>query len=169
MTDPEISTATAPSDHDAASAAEKHSHDLKEPKKVDGRDISLSIWPPAQRTRTAVVTRLTETLSTQSVLSKRYGTIPTEEAEVAARRIEEEAFGMANGSGNSAEEDGLEILQLYSREISKRVLETVKARTQSGSAEADSTNTAPEEKSHATPPPSAEAGDEDPGSVDYQA
>ncbi|KAF2324319.1 hypothetical protein GH714_012377 [Hevea brasiliensis] len=37
-------------------------------------------------------------------------------------------------AATSAEEDGLEILQLYSKEISRRMLETVKARPRSDSA-----------------------------------
>nr|XP_027092980.1 uncharacterized protein LOC113713450 [Coffea arabica] len=40
-------------------------------------NVSFSIWPPTQRTRDAVINRLIETLSSPSVLSKRYGVIPT--------------------------------------------------------------------------------------------
>ncbi|KAF9668515.1 hypothetical protein SADUNF_Sadunf14G0011600 [Salix dunnii] len=93
--------------------------------------ISFSIWPPTKRTRDAITSRLIETLSTQSVLSKRYGTIPQEQASKAALRIEEEAFSVATAVASS-EKDGLEVLQLYSKEISKRMLETVKARAGSG-------------------------------------
>ncbi|CAI0424564.1 unnamed protein product [Linum tenue] len=100
----------------------------------------LSIWPPSQRTRDAVISRLIETLSTPSVLSKRYGTITTNEAAEAARRIEEEAFAASSSSTTSPEDDGLEILQQYSKEISKRMLETVKARARSDTA---SNNVAP--------------------------
>ncbi|EEF52328.1 MFP1 attachment factor 1 [Ricinus communis] len=103
------------------------------PKKLSTSGISLSIWPPTQRTRDAVITRLIETLSSPSVLSKRYGTISHDEAESAARRIEDEAFGVAN-TATSAEDDGLEILQLYSKEISRRMLDTVKARSRLDSA-----------------------------------
>ncbi|CAK9139468.1 unnamed protein product [Ilex paraguariensis] len=94
--------------------------------------ISFSIWPPSQRTRDAVINRLIETLSTQSVLSKRYGTLPNEEASEAAKRIEEEAFAAA-GASASDEDDGIEVLQVYSKEISKRMLETVKSRSVSAS------------------------------------
>lgn len=45
-----------------------------------------------------------------------------------ARQIEEEAFAAAGGSA-SAEDDGIEILQAYSKEISKRMLDTVKSRS----------------------------------------
>ena len=92
--------------------------------------MSFSIWPPAERTRDAVVARLVETLSTPSVLSKRYGTLPADEASAAARLIEEEAFATAAASAAS-DDDGIQILQVYSKEISKRMLDAVKARTAS--------------------------------------
>ncbi|KAJ6328031.1 hypothetical protein OIU77_009839 [Salix suchowensis] len=100
-------------------------------KKQTSSGISFSIWPPTKRTRDAITSRLIETLSTQSVLSKRYGTIPQEQASEASLRIEEEAFSVATAVASS-EKDGLEVLQLYSKEISKRMLETVKARAGSG-------------------------------------
>ncbi|CAN1323839.1 MFP1 attachment factor 1 [Linum perenne] len=89
---------------------------------------ALNIWPPSQRTRDAVISRLIETLSKPSVLSKRYGTIPPEEAAEAARRIEEQAFGSSNEYAAS-QDDGIEVLQHYSKDISKRMLETVKSRS----------------------------------------
>ncbi|XP_042507472.1 MFP1 attachment factor 1-like [Macadamia integrifolia] len=96
----------------------------------------FSIWPPTQHTREAVIKRLVETLSTPSVLSKRYGSMPPEEASSAARQIEEEAYSAPSlaASSNTAEDDGIEILQLYSKEISKKMLETVKARAASVSS-----------------------------------
>ncbi|KDP41670.1 hypothetical protein JCGZ_16077 [Jatropha curcas] len=134
MTDSDNSTTTTvPPSQEKDSAPVESQPQQQEPKKLSNSGISLSIWPPTQRTRDAVITRLIETLSTPSVLSKRYGLIPHDEAEVAARRIEEEAFGVAN-SATSAEDDGLEILQLYSKEISKRMLDTVKARPRSDPA-----------------------------------
>ncbi|OWM80660.1 MFP1 attachment factor 1-like [Punica granatum] len=93
-------------------------------------NVTFSIWPPSQRTRDAVITRLIETLSTPSVLSKRYGTIPQEEAASTARQIEEEAFAAAGGAA-AADDDGIEILQIYSKEVSKRMLECVKSRSPS--------------------------------------
>ncbi|KAL3840446.1 hypothetical protein ACJIZ3_025037 [Penstemon smallii] len=91
-------------------------------------NISFSIWPPTERTRDAVRKRLIETLSTPSILSKRYGTVSPEEAIDAANRIEEEAFDAAGKEANT-DDDGIEILQVYSKEISKRMLDTVKARS----------------------------------------
>lgn len=144
MSESEITTAAPPEPESAPELApeveaeyqEKHS---QEPTKKPSNNGSLtfSIWPPTQRTRDAVVNRLVETLSTFSVLSKRYGTLPQDEASVAARLIEDEAFAAADGSV-SAEDDGIEILQVYSREISRRMLDTVKNRAASGSA-ADTT------------------------------
>lgn len=104
----------------------------QEPQKPDKPNVSFSIWPPTERTRDAVVKRLIETLSTPSVLSKQYGTIAKAEAIVTARRIEEEAFSSASASA-STDDDGIEILQGYSKEISKRMLETVKSRSGSAS------------------------------------
>lgn len=103
--------------------------DTKKPEKVS---VAFSIWPPTQRTRDAVIDRLIETLTTPSVLAKRYGAMPADEASATARLVEEEAFTAAGGSPN-ADDDGIEILQVYSREISKRMLEAVKMRAASGS------------------------------------
>lgn len=89
---------------------------------------SFSIWPPTERTRDAVRNRLIETLSTPSILSKRYGTISREEAVEAAKRIEEEAYEAA-GQATDNNDDGIQILQVYSKEISKRMLDTVKAKS----------------------------------------
>ncbi|KAE8674730.1 WPP domain-containing protein 1 [Hibiscus syriacus] len=133
MADPESPTAndsTAPTPTQVDDIAAKLSN------------LTFKIWPPTQRTRDAVLNRLVETLSSESVLSKRYGTIAMEEAYAVAKLIEEEAFSVAQESF-STDEDGIEILQVYSKEISKRMLDTVKARAAtdsapSGSAEADS-------------------------------
>ncbi|MDG2764870.1 hypothetical protein P7M25_26415, partial [Vibrio parahaemolyticus] len=105
--------------------------------------VSFSIWPPTQRTRDAVVKRLIETLSAPSVLSKRYGTLSSDEASAAARQIEDEAFSAASSS------DGIETLQVYSKEISKRMLDTVKAKS---TAAVDNGTPA----SDAAPPPAAD-------------
>ncbi|KAK2982664.1 hypothetical protein RJ640_002802 [Escallonia rubra] len=57
-----------------------------QPEKVS---VSFSIWPPTQRTHDAVLSRLIETLSLSaaSVLSKRYGPIPADEATAVARHL----------------------------------------------------------------------------------
>ncbi|KAF7817462.1 MFP1 attachment factor 1-like [Senna tora] len=131
MSDPEI--APAPEQDSAPPPTEALNQDQPSTKLDKPGGISFSIWPPTQRTRDAVVNRLIETLSTPSVLSKRYGTIPPDEASSVARIIEDEAFTTAGGS-SSSEDDGIEILQVYSKEISKRMLDTVKARATSASS-----------------------------------
>lgn len=100
---------------------------LESPKKP--ASFSFSIWPPTQKTRDAVTERLIETLSTPSILSKRYGTVPREDASEVAKRIEEEAFNAAGESASADGSDGIEILQVYSKEVSKRMLEAVKSRS----------------------------------------
>ncbi|CAK9155627.1 unnamed protein product [Ilex paraguariensis] len=65
--------------------------------------ILFSIWPPSQRTHNAVINRLIETLSTQSVLSKRYDTLSHEEASKATKNIEEEAFAAAGALASNEE------------------------------------------------------------------
>ncbi|XP_020593586.1 MFP1 attachment factor 1-like [Phalaenopsis equestris] len=104
--------------------------------------FSVNIWPPSQRTREAVINRLIENLSHTSTLSKRYGTLPPDEASAIARRIEQEAFDLAStyvsppsaakadevASAEASVDEGIEILQIYSKEISRRMIESVKAK-----------------------------------------
>jgi WPP domain len=101
--------------------------------------LSFNIWPPTNRTRDAVMRRLVETLTTDSILCKRYGSVPTEEAEETARLIEQEAFTAAqaehesrfgSGSGSNSVEEGIEILQVYSKEVSRRMLAFSKSRAE---------------------------------------
>ncbi|KAI3914138.1 hypothetical protein MKW98_003211 [Papaver atlanticum] len=111
-------------------------------KKFQKMGISFSIWPPTQRTRDAVINRLIETLSKPSILSKRYGSLNPDEAASTAGVIEEQAFVAASSTSSSVsggensgttdgvggDDDGIEILQIYSKEISKRMLESVKSK-----------------------------------------
>ncbi|KAI8014847.1 MFP1 attachment factor 1 [Camellia lanceoleosa] len=113
---------------------EPQTHHHEEPKKPEKMaNKSFSIWPPSQRTRDAVVNRLIETLSAPSVLSKRYGSMSHDDADATAHRIEDEAFVAASASA-SADDDGIEILQIYSKEISKRMLDAAKSRSAPGPA-----------------------------------
>ncbi|XAR48389.1 hypothetical protein NMG60_11031207 [Bertholletia excelsa] len=114
------------------------------PEKASNVNLSFTIWPPSQRTRDAIVNRLIETLSSPSVLSKRYGSMSRDEAAEVARRIEEESFASASSSA-STDDDGIEILQVYSKDISKRILEAVKSRSASTAA--------PEGGAGRSPPP----------------
>ncbi|KAM0936719.1 putative WPP domain-containing protein/3 [Dioscorea sansibarensis] len=47
------------------------------PPRVAYPSLALQIWPPTQRTRDAVRSRLVENLSSPSVLTKRYGVSPS--------------------------------------------------------------------------------------------
>ncbi|KAG8073971.1 hypothetical protein GUJ93_ZPchr0006g44689 [Zizania palustris] len=98
--------------------------------------FSFSIWPPTQRTRDAVVKRLVDTLGGDTILCKRYGAVPAADAEPAARAIEAEAFDAAAVSGVVADsvEEGIEALQLYSKEVSRRLLDFVKSRSAAAKA-----------------------------------
>ncbi|XP_004290935.1 PREDICTED: MFP1 attachment factor 1-like [Fragaria vesca subsp. vesca] len=98
--------------------------------------VNYSIWPPTERTRNAVVDRLIETLTTPSPLSRRYGTLSADEAGPQARLIEQDAFAAAGGSAATevGSETGMKILQIYSKEISKRMLDVVKAKNAAASA-----------------------------------
>lgn len=124
---------------------------------------SLSIWPPSQRTRDAVVRRLVQTLAAPSVLSQRYGAVPEPEAERAAAAVEAEAFAAASKSAAAESpasvEEGIEVLQAYSKEVSRRLLELAKSRSASAAAPTPAEGSAqePEEDSSAAAPATEEA------------
>ncbi|PSS31461.1 MFP1 attachment factor like [Actinidia chinensis var. chinensis] len=128
-----------------ADTEEQTQHETKKPERIS--TAPFLIWPPTKRTRDAVVNRLVETLSGPSVISKRYGVIPYDEAAAAARRLEDEAFTAAAAAEGGGDGDGLDILQVYSKEISKRVLDAVKARSAAGSAQNGNNASASEEMS----------------------
>ncbi|KAE8659144.1 MFP1 attachment factor 1 [Hibiscus syriacus] len=143
MADPESPTA-----NDSAVATMESHQTQVDDTAAKLNNLTFKIWPPSQQTRDAVHKRLVETLSSESILSKRYGAIPQEKAPILAKLIEEEAFSVAEASF-STEEDGIEILQVYSKEISKRMLDIVKTRAATASdsppsipAEVDSNNVA---------------------------
>ena len=107
--------------------------------------FSFSIWPPTQRTRDAVVRRLVETLTTDTILCKRRGVVPGAYANPAARAIEAEAFDAAAAIGGAAAsvEEGIKALQFYSKEVSRRLLDFVKSRSAGAKAEAPPSEEAP--------------------------
>ncbi|URD75778.1 MFP1 attachment factor [Musa troglodytarum] len=93
-------------------------------------DVFLNIWPPSQVSRDAVIQRLADTLSSPSALSKCYGVVSVEDASSIAAVIEQEAFAVANCHGVCSFSDGdygLEILQIYTREIGKRTTEFIES------------------------------------------
>ncbi|RLN34673.1 hypothetical protein C2845_PM03G11780 [Panicum miliaceum] len=122
---------------------------------------SLSIWPPSQRTRDAVVRRLVQTLAAPSVLSQRYGAVPEPEAERAAAAVEAEAFAAASesaaGASPASVEEGIEVLQAYSKEVSRRLLELAKSRSAAAAAPVSEASAQESEESSATAPAPAEA------------
>ncbi|XP_051150821.1 MFP1 attachment factor 1-like [Andrographis paniculata] len=118
----------------------------------------FSVWPPSDRTREAVRNRLIETLSSPSILSNRYGTISREEAVDAAKLMEEEAFHVAVAAAKTSDGDGVEILQVYAKDISKRMLEKVKAG--SGNSEA-----APPATTEVNEPPPIKAVEDAPSTM----
>ena len=77
-----------------AHAEDQPQHETKKPERIS--TAPFLIWTPTRRTRDAVVNRLVETLSGPSVISKRYGVIPYDEAASAPR-----AAVMATGSTSS--------------------------------------------------------------------
>ncbi|XP_068655191.1 MFP1 attachment factor 1-like [Aristolochia californica] len=130
--------------------SDQESHNDSKPAKDSNVSFSFSIWPPSQRTRDAVVNRLVDTLSAPSILSKRYGSLAPDEAAATARIIEDEAFAAAasrfdctrTGGAPDSDDTGIEVLQFYSKEISKRMLEAVKAKA-SASSPADNVQNLP--------------------------
>ncbi|GJN08707.1 hypothetical protein PR202_ga26659 [Eleusine coracana subsp. coracana] len=112
---------------------------------ADSTGFSFSIWPPTQRTREAVVQRLVDTLTGDTILCKRYGSVPAADAEPAARAIEAEAFDAAAATGGAAAsvEDGIEALQFYSKEVSRRLLDFVKSRSAAAKSQTPSVDAPP--------------------------
>ncbi|XP_020242888.1 uncharacterized protein LOC109821105 [Asparagus officinalis] len=95
--------------------------------------IEVCVQSSLKRTRDAVTARLVETLTCpSSVLAKRYGVLPEAEAASVAGEIEKEAYDAAESASDEAKaasvEGGIEILEIYSKAISRKMLESVKAR-----------------------------------------
>ena len=64
------------------------------------------MWLPMQRMRDAMVACLAKMLSKQSILSKSYDTLPSDEASSTARLIETEAFSTAAASATTKDDGG---------------------------------------------------------------
>ncbi|EPS64165.1 hypothetical protein M569_10622 [Genlisea aurea] len=87
---------------------------------------SFGIWPPTNATRDGVRNLLIETLTSSSILpARRYS---GDEAISAAKVIEKEAFDVA-AILPAADHDAFAILQAYSKQISLRIVDKVKARS----------------------------------------
>ncbi|CAL5390946.1 unnamed protein product [Camellia sinensis] len=65
-------------------------------------NMSFNIWPPSQRTHNAVINCPIETLFEPSILSKHYRSMPQEEADTTAHRIEGKAFVAASASASTS-------------------------------------------------------------------
>ncbi|XP_057973545.1 MFP1 attachment factor 1-like [Malania oleifera] len=153
-----------PHHHQEDQAQPPPPEEIKKPEKT-ASNISFNIWPPSQRTRDAVINRLVETLSTPSVLSKRYGSVPQDEAASVARVIEQDSFSAASDAATStAGDDGIEILQVYSKEISKLMLDAIKARSAASSG-----STSDHDASSHAPPVAAPAAREEISSVESES
>ncbi|KAL9239158.1 hypothetical protein vseg_013505 [Gypsophila vaccaria] len=97
------------------------------PTKPERRQFSIKLWPPSQNTRIMLVNRLTSNLSTPTIFTQKYGCLSTVEAGENAKQIEEEAFNVANQHYEKEPDgDGSSAVQVYARECSKLVLETLK-------------------------------------------
>ncbi|KAL5208949.1 hypothetical protein ABZP36_004572 [Zizania latifolia] len=118
--------------------------------------FSFSIWPPTQRTRDAVVKHLVDTVDGDTILYKRYGAVPAADAELATRAIDAEAFDVVavNGVVAASMEEGIKALQLYSKEVSRRLLDFIKSRSAAGKVEPPSEE-APSEGKAVEPQPVA--------------
>ncbi|XP_047334348.1 RAN GTPase-activating protein 2-like [Impatiens glandulifera] len=92
------------------------------------RTFSIKLWPPSQNTRLMLIERITNNLSSQSIFTKKYGSLSKEEAAENAKEIEETAFVTTNDHYEKEPDgDGSSAVQLYAKECSKQILEILKA------------------------------------------
>lgn len=91
------------------------------------RPFSVKLWPPSKNTRETLVERMTRNLTSESIFTRKYGSLSPEEAEENAKRIEDEAFTTANQHYEKEPDgDGGSAVQLYAKECSKLILEVLK-------------------------------------------
>lgn len=91
------------------------------------RPFSIKLWPPSQNTRSMLVERITNNLSTQSLFTQKYGGLSKEEAGENAKEIEDAAFASANEHYEKEPDgDGSSAVQLYAKECSNRILGVLK-------------------------------------------
>ncbi|KAJ6399283.1 hypothetical protein OIU77_019927 [Salix suchowensis] len=89
--------------------------------------MSVKLWPPIQSTRLMLVERMTKNFITPSFISRKYGLLNKEEAEEAAKKIEEMAFAAANQHHEKEPDgDGSSAVQIYAKESSRLMLEVLK-------------------------------------------
>jgi Ran GTPase-activating protein 1 len=91
------------------------------------RTFSIKLWPPSESTRLMLVERMTKTMSTESIFSRKYGLLGKQEAHENAKRIEELCFASADEHfKNEPDGDGSSAVQLYAKESSKMMLEVLR-------------------------------------------
>jgi Ran GTPase-activating protein 1 len=89
------------------------------------RTFSIKLWPPSERLM--LVERMTKTMSTESIFSRKYGLLGKQEAHENAKRIEELCFASADEHfKNEPDGDGSSAVQLYAKESSKMMLEVLR-------------------------------------------
>ncbi|VYS68134.1 unnamed protein product [Arabidopsis thaliana] len=112
---------------DETSCLQKHRSDATSEvtKEEKSRGILFSVWPPCQKSRDYVVNSMIKTLSTDSILSYKYGTIKPEEASAVSKSIEEKAYDIASRFVSS---DGIKNLEVYGIETSERMIESAEVR-----------------------------------------
>ncbi|KAM0053683.1 putative WPP domain, leucine-rich repeat domain superfamily, WPP domain superfamily [Helianthus debilis subsp. tardiflorus] len=94
---------------------------------AQNRFHSIKLWPPNQGTRQILVERITITLTTPSILSRKYGLLTKEEAQEDAKRIEAAAFETANQHFEKEPDgDGGSAVQLYAKQSSTLITEAGK-------------------------------------------
>lgn len=89
--------------------------------------FSIKLWPPSQNTRKVLVDRMIKNLTTESIFTKKYGTLSEDEAKENAKYIEDVAFSTADEHYKKEPDgDGGSAVQLYARECSKLLLDVLK-------------------------------------------
>ena len=111
----------------------------------------------------AVVCCLIQTLAAPSILSQRYGAVPEPEAEHTAA-VQADAFAAASesaaGASPASVEEGIEVLQAYSKEVSRRLLELAKSRSAAAAPAAEASAQESEGSSVTAAPAEAAASEE---------
>ncbi|KAK9157574.1 hypothetical protein Scep_004148 [Stephania cephalantha] len=98
----EVTSPTMAETTEESPPEQKHSQDLDPSiaKKFPTMSIkSITIWPPTQRTRDAVINRLIETLFAPSIISKRYGSLSHESRRCLLRRASYRGGGLRHRLG----------------------------------------------------------------------
>ncbi|KAG9449461.1 hypothetical protein H6P81_009426 [Aristolochia fimbriata] len=117
-----------------ADKSDQDAHNESKPSSDANASFTVHVWPPDWRTRHAVVKSLVEIISSPSLLSMHYGSIPATVVPAKVRVIEEDAFNAANGifnkprgSAERSEAVEIEVLKHYSEDITRKIFELAKS------------------------------------------